>query len=939
MEQDFFRFDPDGDDEETVDNADLVGADNGLPLVSPFLSDESEPEETVFEKAPEDEFEDEPDDEPEDEPEDEFEDETDDEPEDEFEDETDDEPEDESDDEFEDEPDDEPEDELEDEFEDETDDEPEDESDDEPEDETDDESEEESDDEPEDESEEESDDETDDEEKEKDEEKEQPAISSDLIRGHINTIILRSLYDGDKYGYEIIAEIERKSHGQYTLKQPSLYSALKRLEKDGYITSYWGGSVSGGRRKYFSLTDDGKAIAERNQTEWEYSRTVIDSLISDKTFDFAQPAPAAVDMRVLKQSTSRVPDRDDFDYDETEFEPEEDLSAQRAAFEAERARFEESLRVREEVLRAREEAGTKREQEILEREFALAEEERRLEEEREAEAEAKAAEEAAKAQAEAEAKAAEEVAKAQAEAEAKAAEEAAKAQAEAEAKAAEEAAKAQAEAEAKAAEEAAKAQAEAATNVLFGRDFPIYGASSIGAEAETLTEEQPSEEEQARRLEEQMRLKEENEAAQRLLEEQQSRLQAEAAEWQKHLAEEQPRLRAEEHGATAEETVFLTEEDRANAMALSREKEEQNARIREMEPFAEERARYEQRLRDQEAELLAMHERELAEQEARIREEDERLYRHREQQIIHQNYLNLVNSGQNEDSAAGSYYYEAPSTAEDYVYVSKPEEEREYRSIIRKLYNGALPQTEAPMPAPAPAPMPMPSPAPAPMPAPAPEPFPGPMKATVEMREEPVPVAPPAPPIAAKADAPARSAPARTHTGRSLDGVDFYDLESLAAQDGIRISTAGGRHKEIEEKSESLVHRGKALFFSALIVFLLCLAEGSIALGFQSQLKLPRFYPYFIWGTGTALLLVTFLMFINHYGERSLRKTGNLLVNVIVAYALCIIVILIVALAAKADFADIGQLTTFVILPAVYFFCIVVFGVAYYLQIRPINEK
>ena len=83
------------------------------------------------------------------------------------------------------------------------------------------------------------------------------SVSSDLIRGHINTIILRALYDGDKYGYEIIAEIEQKSHGQYSLKQPSLYSALKRLEKDGYVTSYWGGSVSGGRRKYFSLTEAG----------------------------------------------------------------------------------------------------------------------------------------------------------------------------------------------------------------------------------------------------------------------------------------------------------------------------------------------------------------------------------------------------------------------------------------------------------------------------------------------------------------------------------------------------------------------------------------------------------------------------------------------------------------------------------------------------------
>ena len=65
------------------------------------------------------------------------------------------------------------------------------------------------------------------------------AISADLIRGHINTIILRTLYERDKYGYEIIEEIEKKSHGQYSLKQPTLYSALKRLETQGYINAYW----------------------------------------------------------------------------------------------------------------------------------------------------------------------------------------------------------------------------------------------------------------------------------------------------------------------------------------------------------------------------------------------------------------------------------------------------------------------------------------------------------------------------------------------------------------------------------------------------------------------------------------------------------------------------------------------------------------------------
>ena len=49
------------------------------------------------------------------------------------------------------------------------------------------------------------------EQEEKREQQPEKSVSSDLIRGHINTIILRSLYDGDKYGYEIIAEIEHKS--------------------------------------------------------------------------------------------------------------------------------------------------------------------------------------------------------------------------------------------------------------------------------------------------------------------------------------------------------------------------------------------------------------------------------------------------------------------------------------------------------------------------------------------------------------------------------------------------------------------------------------------------------------------------------------------------------------------------------------------------------
>ncbi len=140
-------------------------------------------------------------------------------------------------------------------------------------------------------------------------EKLKSSISADLIRGHINTIILRSLSERDKYGYEIINEIDKKSHGQYELKQPTLYSALKRLETQGYVKSYWKSdeTSSGGRRKYFTLTESGKEITEHNRAEWEYSRTVIDSLISDQSFDFNNPPPSALDLNILKQTTTRVP--------------------------------------------------------------------------------------------------------------------------------------------------------------------------------------------------------------------------------------------------------------------------------------------------------------------------------------------------------------------------------------------------------------------------------------------------------------------------------------------------------------------------------------------------------------------------------------------------------------------------------------------------------
>ena len=104
-------------------------------------------------------------------------------------------------------------------------------------------------------------------------------ISSDLLRGHTDTIILKLLSDGDKYGYEISKLIRTNSCGEYELKEATMYSSLKRLESDGSITSYWGDETQGGRRRYYRITDKGKQTYFENKSNWEYAKRVLDNLL------------------------------------------------------------------------------------------------------------------------------------------------------------------------------------------------------------------------------------------------------------------------------------------------------------------------------------------------------------------------------------------------------------------------------------------------------------------------------------------------------------------------------------------------------------------------------------------------------------------------------------------------------------------------------------
>ncbi|NLW24409.1 MAG: helix-turn-helix transcriptional regulator [Clostridia bacterium] len=104
-------------------------------------------------------------------------------------------------------------------------------------------------------------------------------ISTDLIRGHTDTIILNILRQGDSYGYEIYKKIIELSGNKYELKEATLYTAFRRLEQGGYIVSYWGDETQGGRRKYYRITEQGKELYQQSKNEWDFAKDILDKLI------------------------------------------------------------------------------------------------------------------------------------------------------------------------------------------------------------------------------------------------------------------------------------------------------------------------------------------------------------------------------------------------------------------------------------------------------------------------------------------------------------------------------------------------------------------------------------------------------------------------------------------------------------------------------------
>ncbi len=101
----------------------------------------------------------------------------------------------------------------------------------------------------------------------------------DIIRGYTDTIILAQLYKQDSYGYQINKAIQNATNGEFELKEATLYTSFRRLETAGFIVSYWGDENTGARRRYYSITEQGKKLYTENLSDWQRAKLMIENLL------------------------------------------------------------------------------------------------------------------------------------------------------------------------------------------------------------------------------------------------------------------------------------------------------------------------------------------------------------------------------------------------------------------------------------------------------------------------------------------------------------------------------------------------------------------------------------------------------------------------------------------------------------------------------------
>lgn len=124
-------------------------------------------------------------------------------------------------------------------------------------------------------------------------------MDNQIQRGQTSLFLLDALSNGgDKYGAEFLSYINSK-YPNFDIKQPTLYSTLSRMEKQGLISSYWRDSDIGGKRHYYSLTDFGKKTFEDQKNE-------LNAINEEKKYDEIGGFQKKDEQVITNQTSSQI---------------------------------------------------------------------------------------------------------------------------------------------------------------------------------------------------------------------------------------------------------------------------------------------------------------------------------------------------------------------------------------------------------------------------------------------------------------------------------------------------------------------------------------------------------------------------------------------------------------------------------------------------------
>jgi DNA-binding PadR family transcriptional regulator len=104
-------------------------------------------------------------------------------------------------------------------------------------------------------------------------------MDAEMLKGHLDAIVLAALEAGPAHGYAIIDTIKNRSGSTFDLPEGTVYPALHRLEQAGLLSSTWTTPAAGRRRRVYSLTKGGAAALASRRKAWNRFAQAVDSFL------------------------------------------------------------------------------------------------------------------------------------------------------------------------------------------------------------------------------------------------------------------------------------------------------------------------------------------------------------------------------------------------------------------------------------------------------------------------------------------------------------------------------------------------------------------------------------------------------------------------------------------------------------------------------------